>query len=211
MIMLSYLASQKEETKFGFKQPLRFRITHTSEFPNLKHSDLVLPATTFHSLWCSSCQPGINWLQLHGSLWLISQQWQHRISFNDKWEQNLDGELQWPSEGKKVYLLNSAKLSFKLFVLAISVNKQMLLLFSLSLCLMAPARSEVILRSGHGGMTLLECQQWHTLSLNHPPTYVSLGIHSFWMTQIFIYNPSALFYFILFDRSMFFIHFAGAH
>lgn len=35
---------------------------------------------------------------------------------------------------------------------------------------LAPVGLEVILRSGHGGMTLLACQQGHTLSLNHPPT-----------------------------------------
>lgn len=89
------------------------------------------------------------------------------------------------------------KFSFWLFVL---VNKQVpSLVQSVPLFdgVLAPVGLGVILRSGHGGMTLLACQQGHTLSLNHPPTDVCARIHSFWRTQIFVYSPSGL---ILPDR-----------
>lgn len=94
----------------------------------------------------------------------------------------------------------------------ISVNKQMpFFVQSVPLFkgVLAPVGLEVILRSGHGGMTLLACRQGHTLSLNHPPTDVCARIHSFWMTQIFIYNPSGLFYIILFDRWLTFVCIVG--
>lgn len=64
LLLMIYLVSLKEETKCRFKQPLRFRITQTSEFPNSKHTDLVLTSTASHS----PHQPGITGQQLHGSL-----------------------------------------------------------------------------------------------------------------------------------------------
>lgn len=53
--LLIYLVSLKEETKCVFKEPLRFRITQSSELPNSKHTDLVLTSTASHS----PRQPGI--------------------------------------------------------------------------------------------------------------------------------------------------------